>query len=468
VDGRNSLLWKHELLSLAAVWTFDAAWNASGGFPAVSLASNAGRDLENIFNTDLNGDRSIGSSFNVIDSRPSPSLLTRSDDRTLAVATGNGGLFSLSWGGAPLQENDSRLPGWKALGAARINDTNQLLWRQAANGNLATWTFDNLWNPTGGTPIITADSAEAINLEIDFGIDANGDRTIGTPYATIASNGTINLQRHSSSGRLAVSSNGGTPIPLSWGGSDLLDRDSRLPGWTAIAAARINGINQLLWRQAATGSLTTWTFDDRWNPAGGTPIVAAGSDDAIKIEDSYGRDANGDGFIGEPLSPITNLRNRILAANPLANARDPFSSILSGSPAADIVTAPESPKVLITGFDLLSGLALPAGAIDQLDLGISRSDTTVLLASTTGQPFASDGDSGYTLIRNFDDSDDDLVISSDIRLSSAIRSLSFQGSTVNGIGLHVDTNANNAYDSGDNLIALLAGVGSLPSNLVRI
>jgi hypothetical protein len=468
VDGVNSLLWTHDSLGLAAVWSFDSAWNATGGSPAVAIASTAARDLETVFNNDLNGDRSIGSSFATIAAGNDFSLLRRNDDQTLAVASSRGSLASLSWGGAPLKADDSRLPGWSALAAARLGSSNQLLWKQATTGNLVTWTFDDRWNPTGGTPIVAADSDAAFSLETSFGLDANGDRSIGNPYNTIAASSSAVLLRHSSTARLAVRSNGATTTPLSWGGSDLLDGDPRLTGWSALAAARLGNANQLLWKQAATGNLVTWTFDDRWNPTGGTPIVAGNSDDALSLEDGFGLDANDDGAIGEPLSPVERLRARILAAEPNANARDPFSAVISGTPLADALAAPDSRKVLLSGFDLITGVALPAGAIDQLDLGISKNDATVLLCSTTGRPFATDGDSGYTLIRNFDDSDDDLVISADLKLTTAIRSLSFQGGTVNGIGLHVDSNGNGAYDSGDDLIALLAGVGSVPSNVLRI
>ncbi len=468
VDGVNSLLWKHDSLGLAAVWSFDSTWSATGGSPAVAVASTAARDLETVFNTDLNGDRSIGSSFATIASGTDFSLLRRNDDQTLAVASSRGSLASLSWGGAPLKADDSRLTGWSALAAARIGSSNQLLWQQTGTGNLTTWTFDDRWNPTGGTPIVAGNSDAAFSLETSFGLDANGDRSVGNPYNTIAASSSAVLLRHSSSGRLAVRSNGGPTTPLSWGGSDLLDADPRLNGWSSLAATRLGNINQLLWRQAGTGNLVTWTFDDRWNPTGGTPIVAGNSDDALSLEDAFGLDANDDGVVGEPLSPIERLRSRILAADPNANARDPFSAVVSGTPLADALAAPDSRKVLLTGFDLITGVALPAGAIDQLDLGISRNDATVLLASTTGQPFADDGDSGYTLIRNYDDSDDDLLISADPKLTTAIRSLPFQGGTVNGIGLHVDSNGNGAYDAGDNLIALLAGVGSVPSNLLRI
>ena len=468
LDGVNSLLWTNSSLSLAAVWSFDSSWNATGGAPPVPLSSNDARDLESLFNTDLNGDRSIGSPFSTVAAGSDLSLLRRNDDQSLVVASSRGSLSSLSWGGAPLKANDSRLQGWTALAAARVANTNQLLWKQSGSGNLTTWTFDDRWNPTGGTPIVNPSSNDAYVLESAFAIDANGDRSIGNPYNTLAVTPSAALLRHGSSGRLAITTSATAPIPLSWGGSDLLEADPRLSGWTPLAAARVANGNQLLWKQADTGNLTTWTFDDRWNPTGGTPIVSPSSDDALALEDAFAIDANGDGVIGEPLSPIERLRSRILAADPNANARDPFSAVVSGTPRADALTAPDSRKVLLTGFDLITGVALPAGAIDQLDLGISKNDATVLLASTTGQPFADDGDNGYTLIRNYDDSDDDLLISADLKLTTAIRSLPFQGGTVNGIGLHVDSNGNGAYDAGDNLIALLAGVGSVPSNLLRI
>ena len=462
------MLFRSSFLSLAAVWSFDSSWNATGGAPPVPLSSNDARDLESLFNTDLNGDRSIGSPFSTVAAGSDLSLLRRNDDQSLVVASSRGSLSALSWGGAPLKANDSRLQGWTALAAARVANTNQLLWKQSGSGNLTTWTFDDRWNPTGGTPIVNPSSNDAYVLESAFAIDANGDRSIGNPYNTLAVTPSASLLRHGSSGRLAITTSATAPIPLSWGGSDLLEADPRLSGWTPLAAARLANVNQLLWKQANSGNLVTWTFDDRWNPTGGTPIVSPSSDDALALEDSFAIDANGDGVIGEPLSPIERLRSRILAADPNANARDPFSAVVSGTPRADALTAPDSRKVLLTGFDLITGVALPAGAIDQLDLGISKNDATVLLASTTGQPFADDGDNGYTLIRNYDDSDDDLLISADLKLTTAIRSLPFQGGTVNGIGLHVDSNGNGAYDAGDNLIALLAGVGSVPSNLLRI
>jgi len=287
-----------------------------------------------------------------------------------------------------------------------------------------------------------------------------GDGSIGSPFtATHTVNG-VTLQQQVGSGQLAVTS-GGSTVPLSWGGSALLHNDPRLADWTALAAANVNGSNALLWRRGSTGELTTWSFDTAWNPAGGTGISGGSSPAGFALESAFSFDANGDGSIGEPISPVEQLRGRILAASPNANALDPFSAVVSGGPAADRLLAPAGSNILISGHDLITGLALPAAAVDMLDCGNLSDRCTVLIASTTDQPFADDGDSGYTLVRNLDTTRDDLILPAS-GFTTAARSLSFEGSIVNGLGIHLDSNHNGLYDSSDNLIALLAGVTTSP------
>ena len=119
-------------------------------------------------------------------------------------------------------------------------------------------------------------------------------------------------------------------------------------------------------------------------------------------------------------------------------------------------------------YDPVTGIALPPGAIDNLDAGLATSRCTVLLASPTGQPFPNDGDSGYTLVRNFDAARDDLILPANLAITSASRTLTFEGATITGLGLHVDTNNDGAYDNSDNLIALLAGVTGSAPRIIQI
>jgi len=56
----------------------------------------------------------------------------------------------------------------------------------------------------------------------------------------------------------------------------------------------------------------------------------------------------------------------------------------------------------------------------------------------------------------------------DLPLSTALRSVAFDGITVSGIGLHLDKNRNGPYDSGDNLFGLLDGITTVPSRLILL
>jgi len=470
VDGGNSVLWRETATNNLATWSFDALWRATGGTAPVANNSALAYAYERSYGLDLNGDHSIGQPFTVISTTAGSSLVRLAGSRQLAISSASGAITPLRWGGAALLDGDPRLTGWSAVAVspATAGAGPQLLWQQAGSGNAASWTFDSSGAATGGSDPVSAGSTGFYGLEQNFQADLNGDRSIGTPYTTLAISGAIALQRHSSSGGLAVSSNGDAPIALNWGGSALLDGDSRLSGWTALAAARVNNVNQLLWRESSSGNVTTWSFDDRWNPTGGTPIVSSESDDTLTLEDSFGVDVNDDGVIGESLSPIERLRGRIRAAEPSANARDPFSAVVSGSAFADVLTAPAGDNAFITGFDLLTGMALPERSIDNLDAGQGTSRATVLLASPNGLPFAVDGDSGYTLVRNLDPGRDDLILPADMAITTASRSVIFQGSPISGIGLHEDSNGNGSYDPGDELIALLAGIGATMPRIIRI
>ncbi len=476
LDGVNSLLWRETATNNLATWSFDSLWRATGGTAPVASTSAAAYGYESRYGLDLNGDRSIGLPFTVISSSVissssgGSSLVRLAGSRQLAISSAGGAITPLRWGGVPLLDGDARLTGWSALAVIPATATtgHQLLWQQAGSGQAVTWTFDSNGTAISGSDPISAGSTGFNGLEQSFQVDLNGDRCIGNPYTTLAVSGAIALQRHSSSGRLAISSNGGAAIGLSWGGSDLLDGDSRLSGWTAIAAARVNGTNQLLWRQSTSGNLTTWTFDDRWNPSGGTAIVTRDSQDAITLEEVFGLDANDDGAIGEPLSPIERLRGLIVAAEPNANARDPFTAVVSGGAFADDLVAPVGDNAFIGGADLLTGIALPEGSIGILDAGLRSSRTTVLLASPTDLPYPVDGDRGYTLVRNLDPGRDDLVLPANVAITSASRTLTFQGAAITGLGLHVDSNGNGSYDSGDDLIALLAGISTTLPRTIRI
>lgn len=473
VQDTVQLLWRHGPTGQLATWSFDADLAATGGTAPVAADAADAYALELLFSLDANGDGSIGSPWATVAQVDSLQLLLQSGSGRLAVAAGGALPVPLLWAGQPLRQADQRLPGWTVLAAA-VDQGNTLLWRHGLSGELATWSLDALWSPTGGSAPVAGSSAAAATLERRFGLDANGDGVIGDPWITIARTGAVTLLRHGVSGQLAVSAGAADPVPLQWGGAALLEDDPRLRGWRLLAAGIADGANRLLWRHGPTGQLASWSCDEAWTPTGGTAPVEGKSPAAVDLEQSFGIDANADGFIAAEPSPIEMLRSRIRAAAPGANARDPFTTVQTGGEAADLLQAAPLGRSLITAVDLVTGLPAVAGSIDVIECSSTSGGSTLVLTSPSGALPVHDGDSGYTLVRHYRSSIDDLVVCADVALCSASRTVAGpDGTMVTGLGLHIDSNRNGVFDAADNLFALLEGMtpvgpAMLPSRLVLI
>jgi hypothetical protein len=79
---------------------------------------------------------------------------------------------------------------WKILAAERINEVNQVLWKNLSTNKLLVWALDPSWNWTSSGALIDPLSGAAKEVESQFGVDANGDGTIfayktGTPAVDV-------------------------------------------------------------------------------------------------------------------------------------------------------------------------------------------------------------------------------------------------------------------------------------------
>ena len=224
-----------------------------------------------------------------------------------------------------------------------------------------------------------------------------------------------------------------------------------------LSADTINGTNTVLWLNTAANRLHKWTTDSNWNWLSSEGWIDPNSNDGYTLENQFNLDLNKDNTIGAPNSPVENLRSRIVTSNRLANATTEFIDSLIGTSDADTITATRSNQ-LLTGYDLISGIATQPGQIDFLDGGnLFSPRKTYLLASPSGQPYPNDGDKGFTFIMNFRVGSDDLVLDKNQYYSFAARSINVDAKLFfTGVGIHVDANQNGRHDSSDNLIGLLA------------
>jgi len=104
--------------------------------------------------------------------------------------------------GTPLTETSN--PGRQILGAETLNGINQIVWRNTTTNALELWTMDGDWQFAGNDAPIAPTSPTALQLELDFEMDLNGDTVIGrlpnlpditltVSPATVTENGTPNL-----------------------------------------------------------------------------------------------------------------------------------------------------------------------------------------------------------------------------------------------------------------------------------
>ena len=454
----NALLWKNSRTGDFLSWSMNDQWAYTADDLFAKPGSAAISSLERRYSTDLDNNGLIGpiSSYNDV----SLSLLASS--KVYAISSILLNPVQATRNGSPL--SPSSYTDWSAIAVASNLSGNRLLWKNSRTGDLLSWSMNSQWAYSADDLFAKPGSAAVKDLERRFSIDFDADGRVGT-LAPVGPPGFCFLGTLPNSNAYAISKDGAAPITVTRNSAPL--SSSSFTDWTAIAAGFDGLTNRLLWKNSRTGDLLSWSMTAQWAYSKDDVFARPGTPAISDLERRFTIDLDGDGRIASlnvytfSVSSDQLLRDKILAAEPNANARDPFSAILTGSPSADRLFAPAGSNILISGHDLITGLALPAAAVDVLDCGNLSDRCTVLIASTTDQPFADDGDSGYTLVRNLDTTRDDLVLPAS-GFTSAARSLNFEGSTVTGLGIHIDSNTNGLYDSGDNLIALLAGVTASP------
>ena len=69
--------------------------------------------------------------------------------------------------------------GWQTLAAETVNGVNQVLWKNAGSNSMQVWNMNNNWERVSSQVIGTLNSAAALAQETVFGVDANGDATVG-------------------------------------------------------------------------------------------------------------------------------------------------------------------------------------------------------------------------------------------------------------------------------------------------
>jgi subtilisin family serine protease/subtilisin-like proprotein convertase family protein len=106
------------------------------------------------------------------------SRLLRDAGNRLLVQTGLSTPTSLKFRSRPILQNG--FPGWQPLAAETFSGVNQMLWKNIAGNYLSLWTMDSNWNWLSSTGEWGLNSAGAMQQEVNFGLDLNGNGIIGS------------------------------------------------------------------------------------------------------------------------------------------------------------------------------------------------------------------------------------------------------------------------------------------------
>jgi len=79
---------------------------------------------------------------------------------------------------------------WSIIAAERINEVNQVLWKNKLTNKLLVWAFDSSWNWTSSSALIDPSTGRGKEVESQFGVDINSDGSIlvyktGTTSASV-------------------------------------------------------------------------------------------------------------------------------------------------------------------------------------------------------------------------------------------------------------------------------------------
>jgi subtilisin-like proprotein convertase family protein len=254
--------------------------------------------FETNFNLDLNSDGTIGNAYSTVHTVGSVAFQKSSGSGLYAVSVNGGSPLAITNGGTQIYEGI--YGGWQTLAAATINGVNTVLWKNTSANRLHTWSLDSNWNHVSNQDWVDPNSADAIAFETNFNLDLNSDGTIGSAYSTVHAVDSVAFQKSSGSGLYAVSVNGGSPIAITNGGTQIYE--GIYAGWQTLAAATINGVNTVLWKNTSANRLHTWSLDSNWNYVSNQDWVDPNSADAFAFETNFNLDLNSDGTIGNPLS----------------------------------------------------------------------------------------------------------------------------------------------------------------------
>ena len=305
VNGVNQLLWKNSAVNRLHVWSLDSSWNWQSSAGWDEPTSTIGQELEADFGIDLDGNGTVASPEQIIETTGSISLIASGSNRTYSAKSIAAGAAAV----AIMKDGVAIYKGiygadWTVLAAETVAVVNQLLWKHTSANRLHVWSLDSNWNWTASSGWDDPSSAEGQQLEVSFQKDLNGDGVIAAPTTAVETAGTTQLMQGTGK-RYSVQGTtpGAAAVAIKKDGAQIY---AGIYGadWQVLAAESVGGVNQVLWKNTSANRLHVWNLDANWTWTSSDGWDEATSSRGIELETQFGIDLNGDGKVAQPSSSV--------------------------------------------------------------------------------------------------------------------------------------------------------------------
>ena len=174
---------------------------------------------------------------------------------------------------------------WQAIHAEASGGGYKVLWKNA-DGTYAEWITNSAGAFIGGGVV-----NNVVDVEAFYGVDLNGDSTIGHTITNVETDGSTTLQSSTQGVYLIDGS-----ISLTYNGANV--GPSTFPGWQAIQTEASGGGYKVLIKNT-DGSYAEWVTNATGEITSGALI-----DNVVDVETFYDVDLNGDSTIGHTITNV--------------------------------------------------------------------------------------------------------------------------------------------------------------------
>ena len=190
--GGYKVVWKNGAANEYLVWDTDAGGNWLSQTAVMAGTTYAMQSLETTYGQDLNGDGTVGLKVSTIEAIGTTDLKQVADTYFLYDhGTTTGPQLKESGAAVTVGQFDT----WAPLGAEKMGNGYQAVWKHGAADEYIVWTIDANGNWLSQTAVMSGTTYAVQSLETTYGQDLNGDGTVGLKVSTIEAIGTTDLKQ---------------------------------------------------------------------------------------------------------------------------------------------------------------------------------------------------------------------------------------------------------------------------------